>query len=167
MQIGFGGVPAAVVGRLLDGAPGHIYSHDLLTHLTRIDDRTQSLHMARDHHAHLVGPGWSDVLADAVGPYRETVAPEAELLIPVNDPTQLRIGVQLIALGDETSSPKSVRLRFNGEELETIVPAHVWRRFWWSVPAAAVARGVNSLGLTVEPTTARIAVSDVLVEADR
>jgi Protein O-mannosyl-transferase TMEM260-like len=166
-QIGMGGIPEVVYGRLIEGRAGEIYGVDLLTHLARIDDRTLSLHMARDHHAQLVGAGWSDVVADAVGSYRETTRAESELLIPIDKPATLRIGIELIALGDGDAAPKSVRLRFNGETLDDVAPARVWRRNWWSVPAGAVVHGVNSMSLIVEPAAARIAVSDVLVELEQ
>jgi hypothetical protein len=159
-----GGVPDVVYGRLLDGAAGHIRGVDLLTHLTRVDERTQSLHMARDHHAELVGAGWTDVQADTVGPYREIRGREAELLIPLEEPVPVRIGVQLIAIGNGDATAKSVQMRFNDLLLETVTPSGVWQRYWWNIPAEVVRPGVNSLALTVGPASARLAVSDVLIE---
>jgi hypothetical protein len=162
VQIGLGGVPDVVFGRLIDGAPGRVHGVDVSTHLARVDERTLSLHMARDHHSQLVGAGWSDVQADAVGPYRETVSREAELLLPIAAAGPLRVGVQLIGLSG--TPPGSVQLRVNGQALPDIASIGEWRRYWWDVPASAVTEGVNSLVLTVGPEPARIAVSDILVE---
>jgi len=164
VQLGMGGVPDVLYGRLLDGVAGHIRGVDLLTHLARVDERTQSLHMARDHHAELVGAGWTDVQADTVGPYREIRGGEAELLIPMDEPEAVRIGVQLIAIGNGDATAKSVQMRFNDLLLETVTPSGAWQRYWWNIPAEVVRPGVNSLALTVGPASARLAVSDVLIE---
>jgi hypothetical protein len=164
VRLGLGGVPDVVYGRLLDGAPGSIFSVDVLTHLARIDERTLSFHMARDHQAQLVGAGWSDLQADAIAGYREVRGREAELLIPMEEPHAVRIGVQLIAIGSGEQTAKSVQMRFNDLSLETISPSDTWQRYWWNIPAEAVRPGVNSLALTVGPASARLAVSDVLIE---
>ena len=164
VQLGMGGVPDVVFGRLLDGAAGHIRGVDLMTHLARVDAHTLSFHMARDHHVELVGAGWTDVQTDTVAAYREIRGREAELLIPLEQTEPLRIGVQLIAIGNGDATAKSVQMRFNDLSLESVTPTGVWQRYWWNIPVEAVRPGVNAVALTVGPASARLAVSDVLVE---
>jgi hypothetical protein len=162
VQIGLGGVPEVAYGRLSAGQSALAYGVNLATHLTRIDESTWALQMANNHHSHLVGPGWSRVHADMVGPYRETAEREAELLLPLADPAALRVGVQLFPLSGAGSAPMSIGFRFNGLDLPPIQAAAEWRRYWWEIPAAAVEGGVNEVVLTV--SGGRIAVSDLLVE---
>jgi hypothetical protein len=164
VQLGMGGVPDVVYGRLLNGEAGHIRGVDLLTHLSRLDAHTLSFHMARDHHVQLVGAGWTDVQADTVAAYREIRGREAELLIPLEPTEPLRIGVQLIAIGNGDATAKSVQMRFNDLSLESVTPSGMWQRYWWNIPLEAVRPGVNVLALTVGPASARLAVSDVLIE---
>ena len=164
VQLGMGGVPDVAYGRLLDGAASHIRGVDLSTHLSRVDEHTQSFHMARDHHAQLVGAGWTDVQSDTVAGYREIRGREAELLIPLEQTGPLRVGVQVIAIGNGDATAKSVQMRFNDLQLETVAPSGKWQRFWWNIPIEAVKPGVNSIVLTVGPASARLAVSDVLIE---
>ena len=150
----------------VDGRPSLVYGLDLATHLTRIDARTVALHMARDHHEHLVGAGWSSVQFDGVAPYRETVGREAELLLPIVEPKDLRLGVQLIGLTHTGGQPGSIGIRINEQPLPPIVPTIEWRRYWWDVPASVLRKGVNSLVFEISPETTQMAVSDVLVESN-
>jgi transmembrane protein TMEM260 (protein O-mannosyltransferase) len=165
IQIGLGGVPDASYGRLLDGAPGHIYGLDPSGYLKRMDERTLALQMARDYQEQLFGAGWSEVQVDGAGPYRQTVAQEAELMLPLSDVGAGRIGVQLLALPGSNGLPRSVELRIGGHVLPSITPAPEWRRYWWIVPAEILRRGINPLVLAVSPDKTRIAVSDMLIEA--
>ena len=164
VQLGMGGVPDVVYGRLLDGAAGYIRGVDLMTHLSRVDTHTLSFHMARDHHVELVGAGWTEVQSDTVAAYREIRGREAELLLPLEQTEPLRIGIQLIAIGNGDATAKSVQMRFNDLSLESVTPTGVWQRYWWNIPVEAVRPGVNTVALTVGPASARLAVSDVLVE---
>lgn len=163
--VGLGGVPDVAYGRLLDGAPSLIYGLDLATHLARIDTRTLALHMARDHHEQLVGAGWSTVQFDGVAPYRETADREAELLLPIAEPQDVRLGIQLIGLPRAGSPPGLVGIRVNEQSLPPIVPTSEWRRYWQDVPASFLKKGVNSLVFEISPETTHMAVSDVLIES--
>ena len=160
--VGLGAGPDVVYGRVESGQAIKVYGADLGSHLARVDDRTVSLHMGRDHHAHLVGAGWSDVQADAVGPFREARG-EAELLLPLSKPAALGIGIQLAPSG-EGSAPVSVQLRFNEHPLAALTASPGWRRYWWDVPAALGREGVNSAVISVSPPGSRILVSDLLIE---
>jgi hypothetical protein len=164
LHVGLGGIPEAAYGRFVADAPASLYGLDLQTHLARVDDRSSLLHMARNHHEHLVGSGWSPVQADGVGPYRETIAPEAELTFPMSQPSALRVGVQLIRLPGAGSGAE-VGLSLNQQAFAPLAAGSDWQRLWWHIPASAVRAGVNSLVLSVSPGGQRIAVSDVLFEA--
>jgi hypothetical protein len=163
LHVGLGGVPDTAFGRFAADAPASIYGLDLLTHLARIDDGASMLRMARDHHEHLVGAGWSPVQADGVGPYRETSAAEAELMFPLDRPVPLRVGVQVIPLPGEGTAAE-LGLSVNDQAFAPLAAGAEWQRLWWNVPAGAVRAGVNSLVLSVSPRGQRVAVSDVLFE---
>jgi hypothetical protein len=163
LHVGLGGVPDAAYGRFAADAPASLYGLDLQTHLARVDDQASLLHMARNHHEHLVGAGWSPVQADGVGPYRETIAPEAELTVPLSERTALRVGVQLIRLPG-AGGDAEVGLSLNQQAFAPLAAGPNWRRLWWNIPGGAVKAGVNSLVLSVSPGGQRIAVSDVLFE---
>jgi hypothetical protein len=162
VPLGLGGVPDSVYGRVVSGEPVLAYGLDLATHLARVDQRTVSLHMARDHHEQLVGAGWSSVQADGAGPYRETMAPEAELQLPIDARGPLRVGVQLVLLPG-AGTPASVGLIFDGRSIAQVPVTSEWRRYWWDIPMDSVRRDVHALVLTV-PEGQRVAVSDVLIE---
>jgi hypothetical protein len=160
---GLGAGPDAAYGRVTSGPAVRVYGPDLASHLARVDDRTVSLHMARDHHSHLIGAGWSDVQADAVGPFREARG-DAELLLPLSKPAALGIGIQLALPPGEGSTPVSVQLRFNGSPLPSVAASPGWQRYWWDVPAALGREGVNSAVISVSPPGSRLVVSDLLIE---
>jgi hypothetical protein len=160
---GLGAGPDAAYGRVTSGPAVRVYGPDLASHLARVDDRTVSLHMARDHHSHLIGAGWSDVQADAVGPFRQARG-DAELLLPLSKPAALGIGIQLALPPGEGSTPVSVQLRFNGSPLPSVAASPGWQRYWWDVPAALGREGVNSAVISVSPPGSRIVVSDLLIE---
>ena len=66
---------------------------------------------------------------------------EAELLVPLEEPVPVRIGVQLIAIGNGDATAKSVQMRFNDLLLETVTPSGAWQRYWWNIPAEVVRPG--------------------------
>jgi hypothetical protein len=163
VRVGLGGVPGVAYGRQSTGASGFIYGVNLATHLARIDERLLALQMANNHHSHLIGAGWSSVQADGIGPYRETLARDAGLLIPLEAARSIRVGVQLLSLAGV--SPATVDLRFGERQVGmpvAVTPA--WRRYWWDVPAEYVRSGVNEMFVSISPDAGRIAVSDVLIE---
>jgi Protein O-mannosyl-transferase TMEM260-like len=159
-----GGVPDVAYGRTVSGSPVKVYGPDIGSHLLPVDGSTRMLVMANNHHGHLVGAGWSPVQADAAGPYRETSAEEAELLLPMTRPSALRIGIQLEPRPRAGVPPLEAQLRFNGSLLPSIALAPGWRRYWWDVPAGVCCGQVNSAVIVVSPAGGRIAVSDLLIE---
>jgi hypothetical protein len=161
---GLGGVPDVAFGRTVSGSPVKVYGPDIGSHLLPVDGSTKMLVMANNHHAHLVGAGWSPVQADAAGPYRETSADEAELLLPGTQPSALRIGIQLEPRPRNGVTPLEMQLRFNGSLLPSTALAPGWRRYWWDVPAGVCCGAVNSAVIGVSPAGGRIAVSDLLIE---
>jgi hypothetical protein len=148
--------------------------------LMRVTDRsTEVLYMSRDDQAQLVGPGWSEVDADEVGPLRWMVGEEASLLLPLSSRAPRRI--QLQARGASAIDLPGMRLQLNGRDLGARLVEPRWRTFEWEVPDGVARVGTNTLALTVDENTAagavastrqRVAVSEVrllreLAPADR
>jgi hypothetical protein len=163
VRVGLGGKPDIIVGRLVAGSRNAIHAFDLFSHLRRVDERTFSLHMARDYQEQLIGPGWSSVQYDGIAPYRETVDREAELLLPIANAVPHRIGVQLLRLPGADTPQASIVLRANQQPLPPIVPTPQWTRYWWDIPKGILETGINSVVIQCSPGV-RIAVSDVLIE---
>jgi hypothetical protein len=171
--VALGGVPIDVVARAEGDAAATISDVDTADLLRRGDRSTDILGMARDDQMQLVGPGWSEVVVDDVGPFRWTVAERASLLLPLTTGAARKLRLQ--ARLAPSLAVLDVRVRLNGRDLgaQPVVPR--WRIYEWDIPAGASVAGTNVMTLAfgddsaVTPVgrpTQRLAVGDVRVLYD-
>lgn len=129
-----GGRPGSVVARTrVASSPASITAVDVTGLLRRRDRRTETLLMARDDQALLVGAGWSRVDADAGGGYRWMAADTAGLVLPLTPEGghRLRAQVQHVA-GNGASA--TLEVVADGVALGERALQHGWNAYDWDLP---------------------------------
>ena len=126
--------------------------------LEPIDDRTDRLHVARDHHQLFLANGWSSIDSDETGTggLTTTTGTTSEILLPCLAGDCTTVGLQMRPFGDSGD----VTLAVNGTELASQPATGAWRLYKWAVPSAALHVGLNSFVLRVRRP---MCLGDVLV----
>ncbi len=150
LHLGFGGLPDVAMARWTgDGDAPSLYGLDLMGQLEPNDDRTDRLHVARDHHQFFLGTGWSPINADEVGGFSVTVGAQAEILLPCEAGACSTVDLQLWP----TDSGDAIGLVVNGVSLTSQRMHSGWNWYRWTVPSTALRAGMNSLVLQVAQPT--------------
>ena len=156
-RVAFGGIPDVAVARWAGSEePPAIYGVDLMGELERIDDRTERLHVARDHHQMFLANGWSAIMGDETGGFSMTTGREAEILLPCRAGACATIDLQL----RPAAEPGRFALVVNGTPLVSQPTHDGWNLYRCLVPSAALHVGVNSFVLRVDRP---VLLGDVLV----
>lgn len=144
MHLAFGGLPDVAMARW-DGAgeAPALYGLDLVGQLEPNDDRTDRLHIARDHQQFFLGAGWSPINGDEAGGFSVTVGAQSEILLPCEAGACSTIDLQLWP----TSDGDPIALIVNGVSLPPQPMRSGWGWYRWTVPATALRAGMNSLVL--------------------
>jgi hypothetical protein len=176
--LAFGGVPAAATATVVPGAgagtPAGMSSVNVADLLRTPEAGTEQLLMGRDDQSQLIGTGWSEVEADAAGPFRWLRAARARLVLPTRAPSVTR--VQVLALLDDPTA-RTLGLRIGSVETPGQPLGPGWRQYEWPLPPGSLCGGVHEAEVVVRgapedprreaaATIPRIAIGEIrLIEA--